>query len=1299
MVLLCIAAPAGASVSHVFAGTFGAEGSTPADHYPLAGPTDVAVDQTSHDIYVTDPGNYRVEKFDSSGNLLLMIGKEVDQTSHANVCVIASGDTCQAGVPSSAPGGFEAPTYLGVDNSGGPSAGDLYVADTTNGIVSKFASSGNIVSEWQTHGQLPWGGMAGMAVRANGDLYLSNGGQLNAYEQNGTQLPFSPFTYGGPLKVDAEGYIYTGLGAVYKTNPYANGGEGRGIGYITSETTTTGFEIDSIFGDLYQDSGSVIYHYGAVPECEPATAPCNPLDSFGSGDLSGAQGVAVDGTTGTVYVANTTGNNIAVFGDIRPKVTTGPPTDVTETGATLTGHIDPAGHGPITSCRFEYGLETTYGTTLPCSPNPAANPPNSYFEVPTEVTAVVSGFSPGTHGHYRLVVSNAADASKAGADETFITTAAPAIDGLASAHLTATTADLNAQVNPNGLETTYRFEYGTTISYGQSAPVPDGSLAASDADQSITVHLAGLVPHVVYHYRLVATNADGTAATGDQTFNFFPPPCPNENVRQQTESNYLPDCRAYELVSPANAGGTQLFSDGPNTGQATNPSRFSFTGLFSTIPGSGGEPIDGNGDLYVATRTDVGWVTRYVGWPSSQAAVDGGPAMGPPGSSTLPYGDDVSLLPANDTARTQSENGVITDSSMDTFLSFNDGVTLDTGDLTPIGSNAPLVIGADGQIRDRWPTNLDSVPQGSYGTQVMYRRVSYLTSTDQPLQFAPGGSDALDCPAILRSEVEHVTSGDFCPGDVTASADLSHFVFATEWNVFAPGGQLSAPGSVYDNNTATDAVATVSKTPAGDDIPSEPADHAGDPLQIPAVSSDGSHILMASEGTGPCGSSNCGAPPCGDFFNYAIRCPLQASHLYMRVGDVVTYDVSAGHNVTYVGMDGDGTKVYFTSPEQLTSEDHDSSIDLYMWSEAGEKEGRPLTLISKGNNPGNPGEPGQSDLCSAAFVSRCGVALFTTRAYCQLFVSLGGNCISDNFIGSENGDIYFFSPEQLDGSRGLPNRENLYVYRDEHVQYVATFSPGPSCYSNFGSTQCSNTQILRMQVSPDDSHMAFVTSDPLTQYDNAGRTEMYTYEPSARKLVCVSCIPSGAPPTSEVYASQDGLFMANDGRTFWSTEDSLVPADTNHSEDVYEYVDGRPQLITPGTGESKATELGFYSSAPGLTGVSADGRDVYFSTYDTLVSQDHNGLFLKFYDARADGGFPATAPPPPCAAADECHGPDYPPAAALPEGTRAELGGGGNLGGGPRGDRHFRHEKRHKRSRSHRSRHRRAIKPGRGGPR
>jgi hypothetical protein len=186
----------------------------------------------------------------------------------------------------------------------------------------------------------------------------------------------------------------------------------------------------------------------------------------------------------------------------------------------------------------------------------------------------------------------------------------------------------------------------------------------------------------------------------------------------------------------------------------------------------------------------------------------------------------------------------------------------------------------------------------------------------------------------------------------------------------------------------------------------------------------------------------------------------------------------------------------------------------------------------------------------------------------------------------------------------------------------------------------------------------------------------------------VSCKPSGAPPKSDVQASQDGLFMTNDGRAFFATNDAIVPSDTNRAIDVYEYADGRPQLITPGTGDSRQAELTFFAnSTPGLVGVSADGSDVYFSTYDTLVRQDHNGLFLKFYDARTGGGFSAPAPPPPCAAADECHGSASEPVSSLQGGTSQPLGSGGNVVR-PKATHHKPRSRRHKAHRRKASKHR-----------
>src|ERR1700748_2464160 len=68
-------APAQAATLPIFGSSLGVTSSTIADPYPLAGPSGVAIDESpagAHDVYITDPGHSRVEKFDSSGKFLLM---------------------------------------------------------------------------------------------------------------------------------------------------------------------------------------------------------------------------------------------------------------------------------------------------------------------------------------------------------------------------------------------------------------------------------------------------------------------------------------------------------------------------------------------------------------------------------------------------------------------------------------------------------------------------------------------------------------------------------------------------------------------------------------------------------------------------------------------------------------------------------------------------------------------------------------------------------------------------------------------------------------------------------------------------------------------------------------------------------------------------------------------------------------------------------------------------------------------------------------------------------------------------
>jgi hypothetical protein len=71
-----------------------------------------------------------------------------------------------------------------------------------------------------------------------------------------------------------------------------------------------------------------------------------------------------------------------------------------------------------------------------------------------------------------------------------------------------TTASLSGGVYPNGVDTSYYWQYGPTISYGMQTAAVD--IGAGQAPILATGALSGLAPGTTYHYRLVASNTDGT---------------------------------------------------------------------------------------------------------------------------------------------------------------------------------------------------------------------------------------------------------------------------------------------------------------------------------------------------------------------------------------------------------------------------------------------------------------------------------------------------------------------------------------------------------------------------------------------------------------------------------------------------------------------------------------------------------------------------------------------------------------------------------------------------------------------
>ena len=89
---------------------------------------------------------------------------------------------------------------------------------------------------------------------------------------------------------------------------------------------------------------------------------------------------------------------------------------------------------------------------------------------------------------------------------------------------------LTGSVNPNGLSTSYQFEYVSAAQYkpeaenpyaeGSKVPVSPASIGSGSEGNPIEVSqlLTGLKAGTTYHYRLVAENAEGTAAGRDRTF-------------------------------------------------------------------------------------------------------------------------------------------------------------------------------------------------------------------------------------------------------------------------------------------------------------------------------------------------------------------------------------------------------------------------------------------------------------------------------------------------------------------------------------------------------------------------------------------------------------------------------------------------------------------------------------------------------------------------------------------------------------------------------------------------------------
>jgi len=392
---------------HVYSHSFGEPG-TEAGQFE--DPSDLAVNDATGDVYVADKGNNRIDEFDADGTFVQAWGWGVaDGLPMFETCTLS----CQAGIAGSGKGQLDEPEQLAVDNSGksvaeDPSAGDVYVTNTGDNVIDKFSASGKYEGELtgtceKTEESSPCKGsklnlfsaLDGVAVDPRGLVWVDQSSeeidsfsdaQANEFYSRSEPISYGNESFiglpGGPtpgLAVDSKDDLYvdydSGHRLVARLNslqelipgsgegiPVAEPDKGLEVGAPQPPRTNglkTGIAVDlsndNIYLDMNQNTAEL--EHAPITDVEELTADGLLIETFGSEQLSdqGGSGLAVNSSTGTVYVADDVAGAVFVYQTVpTPSVLTGAASDLqTEGGATLNGTVDPEGLA-LEECRFEY---------------------------------------------------------------------------------------------------------------------------------------------------------------------------------------------------------------------------------------------------------------------------------------------------------------------------------------------------------------------------------------------------------------------------------------------------------------------------------------------------------------------------------------------------------------------------------------------------------------------------------------------------------------------------------------------------------------------------------------------------------------------------------------------------------------------------------------------------------------------------------------------------------------------------------------------------------------------------------
>lgn len=1325
LVAILVPASAQARQARLYAGSFGLGPTNPhgpVDPYPLGEVFGIAVQTAAGpsqgDVYVSDGANHRVEKFDSSGHFLLMFGKEVNKTaveegatrsSEDGVCPAAGhpADVCQPGTAGTAPGSFGggangAPEAmsLAVDNS---AAAGVYVGDLSDGTVTKFDESGHLITSWASGGQLdgstvttplpgPFDRIAGLAVSSAGDLWVygDGGGLGRIFEFSSSGSPITDWSTnhlfevtGGGLAVDSEEDVYVGSGQIEKFGP-----DGTRIGAVNDSSSEVeqvrAFAVDGGTGDLFAEEkvgspgepeAEEVVRYDS--SCHPQIFeghPCSPAETFANPHLPFGHGLALDSSTSTdtIYIARLSPGEVAAFAvETVPGALTAKPSGLSSTAATLDGVVEPEGV-PTTHCYFEWGTTTAYGNRAPCAQGEVLSGSGQ-----DKVSAPIAGLTPGATYHYRLVASNA-NTDLAGEPSTGVDFAfgPPRIDSTSALEVSAESATVSAEIDPQDVPTSYRFEYLTEVSYQENgetfagarqAPAEPESLGSADIDTQVSQHLQGLVPHTAYRYRVIAESA---LAQGPEAV--FGPPA--SFATQAPTAFALPDDRGWELVSPPDKGGAGVMPITNATAIQAAASGgaivYSATGPTEPLPaGSAGVTA------VLSARGPGGWASRDLTVPHAEATVAGG----------------------------------------NEFLFFSED--LSSSVVQPAGALDPALSPAASEVTPFLYTDFaPSGPPAFCGSSCARPLVTGCPGAGEPCSQAV---EALaDVPPGTVFGLAADGSGKTCPPEgkcgaqsLGASADLRHVVLEST----APLAAAAPKHELYEVSAdapPAEALRLVSVLPDGSPAVSQPALGLENALTPGAISPDGSRVVWAETG--------------GQLFLRVNATREQSAVSGAAVDGSQCTEPEKACTVQLDALQGgsggtgiprfkfastDGSRVFFTDVSRLTADSGalENKPDLYEYDLARPPGERLVDLTPSG---GEPADVRANPLGASA-----------DGAYIYF---VANDVLAPNTV-DDGGGAEAAAPGDCtaaDNERSPVNRAsrscNLYLRHDGTTTFLAALSGADLADWDGADESFSSSPIDQTaRVSSNGRWLAFMSQRPLTGYDNrdaasgARDQEVFLYHAPAPgggegQLVCASCNPTGARPHGVEYSklkegtagfsggkpsstwiaadvpvwsgSQDlyslarhqPRYLSDSGRLFFDSTDALVSSDSNGVQDVYQYEPPSSAAEAPPADGCTEADPGFSPASGGCVDLissgasdqdaaffdaSESGEDVFFLTTSRLSSNDDDAV-ADVYDARVGGG-ESEAPKPVECTGDACQSPVSAPNDPTP--ASLTFSGPGNL--------------------------------------